>query len=50
LHVRGAGESDGPQRPGECNGVHAIAADSKRNLYVGDIRGKQAQKFVCKEP
>lgn len=38
--------ADGLERPGECNWVHAIAADSKGNLYVGDIIGKRAQKFV----
>jgi DNA-binding beta-propeller fold protein YncE len=37
---------DGLERPGECNWVHAIATDSKGNLYVGDIIGKRAQKFV----
>jgi hypothetical protein len=26
--------------------VHCIATDSKGNLYVGDIKGKRAQKFV----
>jgi DNA-binding beta-propeller fold protein YncE len=41
---------DGLERPGECNWVHAIAADSKGNLYVGDIIGRRAQKFVRKEP
>ena len=38
--------ADGLEKPGECNWVHAIAADSKGNLYVGDIKGKRAQKFV----
>jgi hypothetical protein len=38
--------ADGLERPGECNWVHCIAEDSKGNLYVGDIRGKRAQKFV----
>jgi len=37
---------DGLEKPGDCNWVHAIAADSKGNLYVGDIKGKRAQKFV----
>jgi sugar lactone lactonase YvrE len=41
---------DGLERPGEVNWVHAIAADSKGNLYAGDIKGKRAQKFVRKEP
>jgi hypothetical protein len=38
--------ADGLEKPGECNWVHCIAADSKGNLYVGDIRGKKAQKFL----
>lgn len=42
--------ADGLERPGECNWVHAIAADSKGNLYVGDIIGKRAQKFVLQQP
>lgn len=37
---------DGEEKPGECNWVHAIAEDSKGNLYVGDIIGQRAQKFV----
>jgi DNA-binding beta-propeller fold protein YncE len=41
--------ADGLEKPGECNWVHAIAADSKGNLYVGDIRGKRAQKFLRQE-
>jgi DNA-binding beta-propeller fold protein YncE len=32
--------------PGELNWVHALAADSKGNLYCGDIRGRRVQKFV----
>lgn len=39
----------GQEQPGECDWVHTIATDSKGNLYVGDIRGKRAQKFVRKE-
>ena len=41
---------DGLERPGDCNWVHAIAVDSKGNLYVGDIKGKRAQKFVRRAP
>ncbi|MEX2287683.1 MAG: peptidyl-alpha-hydroxyglycine alpha-amidating lyase family protein [Planctomycetaceae bacterium] len=33
-------------QPGETRGVHCIAQDSKGNLYVGDIYGERAQKFV----
>ncbi|MEQ9408142.1 MAG: peptidyl-alpha-hydroxyglycine alpha-amidating lyase family protein [Fuerstiella sp.] len=32
--------------PGEAVGVHCIVQDSKGNLYVGDIYGERAQKFV----
>lgn len=37
---------DAHERPGDCNWVHALAVDSKGNLYAGDIIGKRAQKFV----
>lgn len=33
-------------KPGEAVGVHCIAEDAKRNLYVGDIYGERAQKFI----
>jgi len=36
----------GKTKPGECNGVHCIAQDSDGNLFVGDIFGEKAQKFV----
>ena len=35
--------ADGLERPGEVNWVHAIAVDSKGNLYAGDIIGKRAE-------
>jgi DNA-binding beta-propeller fold protein YncE len=41
---------DGLERPGEVNWVHALAFDSKGNMYVGDIIGKRAQKFVLRLP
>jgi DNA-binding beta-propeller fold protein YncE len=41
---------DGLERPGEVNWVHAIAVDSRGNLYLGDIIGKRAQKFVLQPP
>jgi hypothetical protein len=41
---------DGMERPGELNWVHAIAIDSRGNLYAGDIIGKRAQKFVPRAP
>jgi hypothetical protein len=37
---------DGKEQPGDVNWIHAVAADSQGNLYIGDIIGKRAQKFV----
>ncbi len=37
---------DGEEKPGECNWLHAVAEDSRGNLYAGDIIGQRAQKFV----
>lgn len=39
---------DGLERPGEVNWVHAIAFDSTGNMYLGDIIGRRAQKFVLR--
>jgi DNA-binding beta-propeller fold protein YncE len=36
----------GKEKPGDGIGVHCIVQDSKKNLYVGDIYGERAQKFV----
>src|SRR5262249_36424167 len=36
----------GKLKPGEAIGVHCIAEDEQGNLYVGDIYGERAQKFV----
>lgn len=33
-------------KPGEAVGVHCIAQDRQGNLYVGDIYGERAQKFI----
>lgn len=33
-------------KPGEAVGVHCIAADSKGNLFVGEIYSERAEKFV----
>ncbi len=41
---------DGLERPGDVNWVHALAFDSKGNMYVGDIIGRRAQKFVLQLP
>jgi DNA-binding beta-propeller fold protein YncE len=38
--------ADGQEQPGDLNWVHALAVDSKGNIYAGDIIGKRAQKFV----
>lgn len=40
---------DGLEEPGEVNWLHAIAEDSKGNLYLGDIVGKRAQKFTLQK-
>lgn len=37
---------DGQEKPGELNWVHAVAVDSKGNIYATDIIGARAQKFV----
>jgi len=37
-----------PGRSGEVDWVHAIAVDSRGNLYLGDIQGRRAQKFIRK--
>jgi hypothetical protein len=34
------------QRLGELDWVHALAVDRVGNLYLGDIQGRRAQKFV----
>jgi hypothetical protein len=41
---------DGLERPGEVNWVHCIAMDSRGNMYLGDIIGRRAQKFVMRTP
>ncbi|MCI0740212.1 MAG: peptidyl-alpha-hydroxyglycine alpha-amidating lyase family protein [Gemmataceae bacterium] len=41
---------DGLERPGEVNWVHCIAFDSRGNMYLGDIIGRRAQKFLLKQP
>jgi DNA-binding beta-propeller fold protein YncE len=35
-----------PGKPGELDWVHGIAFDSEGNLYLTDIQGKRAQKFL----
>jgi len=41
---------DGAEKPGELNWLHAIAVDSKENLYLGDIIGSRSQKFLPLPP
>jgi DNA-binding beta-propeller fold protein YncE len=40
---------DGKEQPGDVNWIHCLALDSHGNLYVGDIIGKRAQKFVLQK-
>jgi DNA-binding beta-propeller fold protein YncE len=35
-----------PGKPGELDWVHGIAVDAQGSLYLGDIQGQRAQKFV----
>jgi len=37
---------DGKEKPGEVNWLHSIAVDAQGNVFVGDIKGQRAQKFV----
>ena len=41
---------DGQEQPGDVNWLHAMALDSRGNIYVGDIIGKRAQKLVRHDP
>jgi len=41
--------ADDQEMPGDLNWLHAIALDSKGNVYLGDIIGKRLQKFVLKQ-
>jgi hypothetical protein len=36
----------GAEKPGELNWLHGIALDSHGNLYLADIKGHRAQKFI----
>ena len=38
------------QHSGELDWVHAMAVDRQGNLYLGDIQGRRAQKFLRLEP
>jgi len=37
---------EGKIKPGRLSWLHAVAADSVGNLYLGDIMGQRAQKFI----
>ncbi len=37
---------DGNEKPGELNWLHAVALDSKGNIFAGDIIGQRVQKFI----
>jgi hypothetical protein len=34
------------KRPGEVDWVHGMAVDRAGNLYLGDILGRRAQRFL----
>jgi DNA-binding beta-propeller fold protein YncE len=36
----------GREQPGQLNWLHGVAADSRGDLYLGDIQGCRVQKFV----
>jgi hypothetical protein len=40
------GPDEGGTKQGEVSWLHGIGIDSKGNLYVGDIKGMRAQKFI----
>lgn len=40
----------GKEQAGELNWLHGVAVDSRGNLYLGDIQGRRAQKFVRLPP
>lgn len=40
---------DDREQPGDVNWLHAVAVDSTGNMYLGDIIGKRAQKFVLQQ-
>ena len=37
------------RKAGECDSVHAMAIDSKGNLYASDVKGERIQKFSPKK-
>ncbi|MEQ1828022.1 MAG: peptidyl-alpha-hydroxyglycine alpha-amidating lyase family protein [Pirellula sp.] len=43
---KGPDLADAGAKPGELAWVHGLAVDKKGNLYLGDIMGQRAQKFL----
>ena len=37
------------QKPGEVDWLHAMAVDGRGNLYLGDIKGHRAQRFLIQD-
>ena len=37
------------QKPGEVDWLHAMAVDGRGNLYLGDIKGPRAQRFLIQD-
>lgn len=37
------------QKPGEVDWLHAMAVDDQGNLYLGDIKGHRAQRFLIQQ-
>ncbi len=50
FHVELESPTTSPSQPGQVDWVHGIAADSQGNLYLSDIQGQRAQKFVVEAP
>ena len=44
--AQGPDEPDSGVKPGELSWVHGLAIDAKGNLYLGDIMGQRAQRFL----
>jgi hypothetical protein len=40
------GPDEGGTKPGEVSWLHGLGVDSRGNLYLGDIKGQRAQKFI----
>lgn len=42
--------TDGEEQPGDLNWVHSVAIDAAGHLYLGDIIGQRAQRFLIQRP